>query len=170
MVEFESKNKKRRKKCTFHRFPPFFHAPATIAVPTPLVSLSPPSNMSPPLPVPLPVPVLVLAVLELGFFSFRPPPPPPAATWDFPLVPPLPPTVGLPTLLLPLLVVKVRAFLWWPAVLLPPPIAAGALVPTAAVDCVCEKSFHFRQPSKSMRACMQPHSITFRSSQTKLTG
>ena len=33
-----------------------------------------------------------------------------------------------------------------------------------------EKSFHFRQPSKSMRACMQPHSITFRSSQTKLTG
>lgn len=33
-----------------------------------------------------------------------------------------------------------------------------------------EKSFHLRQPSKSMRACMQPHSMTLRSSQTKLTG
>ena len=33
-----------------------------------------------------------------------------------------------------------------------------------------EKSFHFRQPSKSMRACMQPHSLTLRSSQTKFTG
>lgn len=32
------------------------------------------------------------------------------------------------------------------------------------------KSFHFLQPSKSMSACMQPHSMTFRSSQTKLTG
>lgn len=32
------------------------------------------------------------------------------------------------------------------------------------------KSFHFRHPSKSMRACMQPHSFTLRSSQTKLTG
>jgi hypothetical protein len=32
------------------------------------------------------------------------------------------------------------------------------------------KSFHFRQPSKSIRACMQPHSLTFRSSQTKFTG
>jgi len=32
------------------------------------------------------------------------------------------------------------------------------------------KSFHFRQPSKSIRACMQPHSFTFRSSQTKFTG
>ena len=32
------------------------------------------------------------------------------------------------------------------------------------------KSFHFRHPSKSMRACMQPHSLTLRSSQTKLTG
>lgn len=33
-----------------------------------------------------------------------------------------------------------------------------------------EKSFHFLQPSKSIKACMQPHSMTFRSSQTKLTG
>lgn len=33
-----------------------------------------------------------------------------------------------------------------------------------------EKSFHLRQPSKSISACMQPHSITLRSSQTKLTG
>lgn len=33
-----------------------------------------------------------------------------------------------------------------------------------------EKSFHFRQPSKSMRACMHPHSLTLRSSQTKFTG
>lgn len=32
------------------------------------------------------------------------------------------------------------------------------------------KSFQRRQPSKSMRACMQPHSLTLRSSQTKLTG
>lgn len=32
------------------------------------------------------------------------------------------------------------------------------------------KSFHFLQPSKSMSACMQPHSMTFRSSQTKFTG
>lgn len=33
-----------------------------------------------------------------------------------------------------------------------------------------EKSFHFRQPSKSIRACMHPHSLTLRSSQTKFTG
>lgn len=33
-----------------------------------------------------------------------------------------------------------------------------------------ERSFHLRQPSKSIRACMQPHSMTFRSSQRKLTG
>jgi hypothetical protein len=32
------------------------------------------------------------------------------------------------------------------------------------------KFFHLRQPSKSMRACMQPHSLTLRSSHTKLTG
>ena len=31
-------------------------------------------------------------------------------------------------------------------------------------------SFHLRQPSKSIRACMQPHSMTFRSSQRKATG
>ena len=36
-------------------------------------------------------------------------------------------------------------------------------------DCAA-KSFHLRQPSKSMRACMHPHSLTLRSSQTKLTG
>jgi hypothetical protein len=35
---------------------------------------------------------------------------------------------------------------------------------------VWEKSFHFLQPSKSISACMQPHSMTLRSSQTKLTG
>ena len=35
---------------------------------------------------------------------------------------------------------------------------------------VCEKSLHLRQPSKSISACMQPHSITLRSSQTKFTG
>lgn len=29
---------------------------------------------------------------------------------------------------------------------------------------------HLRQPSKSIRACIQPHSVTFCSSQTKLTG
>ena len=34
----------------------------------------------------------------------------------------------------------------------------------------CETSRHLRQPSKSINACMQPHSITFRSSQTKFTG
>lgn len=33
-----------------------------------------------------------------------------------------------------------------------------------------EMSRHLRQPSKSMRACMHPHSITLRSSQTKFTG
>ena len=33
-----------------------------------------------------------------------------------------------------------------------------------------EKSFHLRQPSKSIKACMQPHSMTLRSSQTKFTG
>jgi len=33
-----------------------------------------------------------------------------------------------------------------------------------------EKSFHFLQPSKSMSACIHPHSLTLRSSQTKLTG
>ena len=32
------------------------------------------------------------------------------------------------------------------------------------------KSFHLRHPSKSISACMQPHSLTLRSSQTKLTG
>ena len=32
------------------------------------------------------------------------------------------------------------------------------------------KSFHFRHPSKSIRACIQPHSMTLRSNQTKLTG
>lgn len=40
----------------------------------------------------------------------------------------------------------------------------------ASLACASEKSFHLRQPSKSMRACMQPHSMTFLSSQTKLTG
>ena len=33
-----------------------------------------------------------------------------------------------------------------------------------------EISFHCRQPSKSISACIHPHSMTFRSSQTKLTG
>ena len=32
------------------------------------------------------------------------------------------------------------------------------------------RPFHLRQPSKSIRACMQPHSVTLRSIQTKLTG
>ncbi len=40
----------------------------------------------------------------------------------------------------------------------------------ASLSRACEKSFHFRQPSKSMRACMQPHSMTFLESQSKLTG
>ena len=31
-------------------------------------------------------------------------------------------------------------------------------------------SFHLRHPSKSMRACMQPHSITLRESQSNETG
>ena len=31
-------------------------------------------------------------------------------------------------------------------------------------------SFHLRQPSKSMRACMQPHSLTLRSNQAKFRG
>lgn len=31
-------------------------------------------------------------------------------------------------------------------------------------------SFHLRQPSKSISACMQPHSLTLRSNHTKLTG
>jgi hypothetical protein len=44
---------------------------------------------------------------------------------------------------------------------------SGALVAEGAA---AEKSFHLRQPSKSIRACMQPHSTTLRSSQTKLTG
>src|SRR5450432_2955566 len=34
----------------------------------------------------------------------------------------------------------------------------------------CEISFHLRHPSKSISACIQPHSITFRSNQTKFTG
>jgi hypothetical protein len=29
---------------------------------------------------------------------------------------------------------------------------------------------HFRQPSKSIRACMQPHSVTFCSNQGNPTG
>lgn len=32
------------------------------------------------------------------------------------------------------------------------------------------KPRHLRQPSKSMRACMQPHSVTFCSSHSKRTG
>lgn len=32
------------------------------------------------------------------------------------------------------------------------------------------KPRHFRQPSKSIRACMQPHSVTFCSSHTMFTG
>jgi len=44
------------------------------------------------------------------------------------------------------------------------------LLPVSASSVVCEKSFHFRQPSKSIRACMHPHSMTLRSSHTKLTG
>ena len=41
----------------------------------------------------------------------------------------------------------------------------------AVSSCVlCEYSFHFRQPSKSIRACMQPHSFTFRCNHSKLTG
>ena len=45
----------------------------------------------------------------------------------------------------------------------PPPLLLLVLL-------FCERSFHLRQPSKSIRACMQPHSMTLRSSQTKLTG
>lgn len=41
----------------------------------------------------------------------------------------------------------------------------------ASVFSFCsEIVFHCLHPAKSMRACIQPHSITLRSSQTKLTG
>jgi hypothetical protein len=30
--------------------------------------------------------------------------------------------------------------------------------------------FHFLQPSKSIKACIHPHSVTLRSIHTKLTG
>lgn len=53
-------------------------------------------------------------------------------------------------------------------------LAAASAVEGAAlmvVSCLeLAKSFHLRQPSKSMRACMQPHSLTLRSSHTKFTG
>ena len=35
---------------------------------------------------------------------------------------------------------------------------------------ISAKPRHFRQPSKSMRACMQPHSVTFCSSHMMFTG
>lgn len=48
-------------------------------------------------------------------------------------------------------------------------VAAAFL--SAAAECLAWlKSFHLRQPSKSMRACMQPHSITLRVSHSKFTG
>lgn len=62
----------------------------------------------------------------------------------------------------------------------PPPLLAPAteplwawlIIPFPGADgWVCwEKSFHLRQPSKSISACIQPHSMTLRSSQTKFTG
>lgn len=47
-------------------------------------------------------------------------------------------------------------------------VAAAFFPLSSSVD--WEKSFHFRQPSKSMSACMQPHSMTFCSSHGKFTG
>ena len=41
---------------------------------------------------------------------------------------------------------------------------------SASAGFVWLKSFHLRQPSKSMSACMQPHSITLRVSHSKFTG
>ena len=41
---------------------------------------------------------------------------------------------------------------------------------SASTRFVWLKSFHLRQPSKSMSACMQPHSITLRVSHSKFTG
>lgn len=43
-------------------------------------------------------------------------------------------------------------------------------LPEDAVVFELEKSFHLRQPSKSISACMQPHSVTLRESQSKFTG
>lgn len=43
-------------------------------------------------------------------------------------------------------------------------LAFGSIfMATSLCSASLEKSFHFRQPSKSIRACMQPHSMTFRS-------
>ena len=50
------------------------------------------------------------------------------------------------------------------------PLGLPVAWPPASLSRACEKSFHFRQPSKSMRACMQPHAMTFLESQPKLTG
>lgn len=52
----------------------------------------------------------------------------------------------------------------------PSPFFFPASFLSCSAPSLAEKSFHLRQPSKSMRACMQPHSMTLRSSQTKLTG
>lgn len=41
---------------------------------------------------------------------------------------------------------------------------------SASAGFVWLKSFHLRHPSKSMSACMQPHSITLRVSHSKFTG
>lgn len=50
------------------------------------------------------------------------------------------------------------------------PVVKPSFDDLRAVVGVWEKSFHFLQPSKSISACIQPHSMTFLSSQTKLTG
>lgn len=52
----------------------------------------------------------------------------------------------------------------------PGPMLFRSLVPGLAGALLAAKSFHVRQPSKSMRACMQPHSITLRSNQGNETG
>lgn len=47
---------------------------------------------------------------------------------------------------------------------------AAAFLAASSSSAFCEKCFHFLQPSKSISACMQPHSMTFLSNQTKFTG
>lgn len=56
------------------------------------------------------------------------------------------------------------------SVLLTPSMRGDLAIAAALSLLLAEKSFHFRHPSKSIKACMQPHSLTFRSSQTKFTG
>lgn len=127
---------------------------APVAIAPPLPSLSSPANPS--LPLPLIVPVSKLAVLELNLFL------PFSGRTSFPL------SLLIPLSLLAELEETLRLLLV--SRLLFDVGGFEGFEGFGGFSLDWEKSFHLRQPSKSMRACMQPHSLTLRSSQTKLTG